>query len=149
MHTSVYIHAITHTYKHTHTHTQHMHIQTHTLAHTVVVEYLQTGSDDEEALAKLETGKCTQEVLRALFAGMHIILQSALRQPKLKAEVRLWHCGTLEVEYMTPNYKHCCHGNMALFLLVVLTLKRFCPATVSCMYNTDLCHMQVLCTLAV
>eukprot|EP00731_Ephydatia_muelleri_P030928 Em0022g442a len=52
-----------------------------------VVEYLQTGSDDEEALAKLETGKCTQEVLRALFAGMHIILQSALRQPKLKAEV--------------------------------------------------------------
>lgn len=73
----------------------------HTYTHTVVVEYLQTGSDDEETLAKLETGKCTQEVLRALFAGMHTILQSALRQPRLKAEVRLWHHGIPEVENMT------------------------------------------------
>ena len=64
---------------------------THTHTHTVVVEYLQSGSDDEEALAKLETDKCPQDVLRAIFAGMHTILQSALRQPKLKAEVR-W-CG--------------------------------------------------------
>lgn len=54
----------------------------------VVVQYVETGEGEEELMAGLESEKYTQEILRAMFSGMHTVLTAALRQPGLKAEVR-------------------------------------------------------------
>ena len=53
----------------------------------VVVQYVETGGGEEELMAGLQTEKYTQEILRAIFSGMHTVLTAALRQPGLKAEV--------------------------------------------------------------
>lgn len=54
----------------------------------VVVQYLETEDGEEEQLSGLQSDKCTQEMLRAIFSGMHSVLSAALRQPGLKVEVR-------------------------------------------------------------
>ena len=45
------------------------------------------GSDSNVELSGLETGKCTEEDVRTVFAGVHTALTAALRTPKLKSAV--------------------------------------------------------------
>ena len=45
------------------------------------------GSDSNVELSGLETGKCTEEDVRTVFAGVHTVLTAALRTPKLKSAV--------------------------------------------------------------
>ena len=52
-----------------------------------MVQYLETGSGNEAALAALRSERCSEEALRSMFSGMHTIVTAALRQPKLKPEV--------------------------------------------------------------
>ena len=58
---------------------------------SVVVQYLETGGGEEEQMSDLQSEKYTQEILRAVFSGMHSVLTAALRQPGLKAEVGSKH----------------------------------------------------------
>ena len=53
----------------------------------VVVEYLETGSGENERLTALESAKVSQENIRTVFSGMCTILSAALKQPSLKTEV--------------------------------------------------------------
>ena len=53
----------------------------------VVVQYLESGGGEEEKLRALESAKCSQEVIRVAFAGMHTLLSAAVRLPGLKTEV--------------------------------------------------------------
>ena len=53
----------------------------------VVVEYIDTGSGETEKLTALESSKVSQENIRTIFAGMHTLLTSALKQPSLKTDV--------------------------------------------------------------
>ena len=53
----------------------------------VVVQYLESGDGEEELMSGLQSEKYTQEMLRAIFSGMHTVLTAALRQPGLKTEV--------------------------------------------------------------
>ena len=57
------------------------------LSSTVVVQYLETGVGEEESLTALQSEKCPQETVRAIFAGIHTVLTAALKQPSLKAAV--------------------------------------------------------------
>lgn len=59
---------------------------THT---TGVTEYLETASGSEDVISELVTEKCPEETVRTVFAGVHCILTSALRLPRLKSEVEL------------------------------------------------------------
>ena len=63
----------------------------HVLPCPVVVQYLETEEGEEEQLSALQSEKYTQEVLRAVFSGMHSVLAAALRQPGLKVEVHLYN----------------------------------------------------------
>ena len=60
---------------------------THTRMHTVVVHFLETGCGTEDSTTSLQSEKCPQETVRAVFAGIHTLLDTALRQPSLKLEV--------------------------------------------------------------
>ena len=51
-----------------------------------VTEYIETGSGSDDALSGMETDKLTEEALRTVFAGVHTVLTSALRLPRLKSE---------------------------------------------------------------
>ena len=62
----------------------------------VVVQYLESGDGEEELMSGLQSEKYTQELLRAIFSGMHTVLAAALRQPGLKTEV-----------YIKQAIKHC------------------------------------------
>ena len=62
----------------------------------VVVQYLESGDGEEELMSGLQSEKYTQEMLRAIFSGMHTVLTAALRQPGLKTEV-----------YIKQTIKHC------------------------------------------
>ena len=53
-----------------------------------MVQYLESGDGEEELMSGLQSEKYTQEMLRAIFSGMHTVLIAALRQPGLKTEVR-------------------------------------------------------------
>jgi len=55
--------------------------------HIAVVHYLETGLGEEESLTALQSEKCPQETVRAIFAGIHTILIAALKQPSLKPAV--------------------------------------------------------------
>lgn len=57
------------------------------LSYPVVVQYLETENGEEEQMSDLQSEKCTQEMLRAIFSGMYTVLTAALRQPGLKVEV--------------------------------------------------------------
>ena len=57
------------------------------LSSTVVVQYLEIGVGEEESLTALQSEKCPQETVRAIFAGIHTVLTAALKQPSLKAAV--------------------------------------------------------------
>ena len=52
-----------------------------------MAEYIEMGSDSNVELSGLETGKCTEEDVRTVFAGVHTALTAALRTPKLKSAV--------------------------------------------------------------
>ena len=80
--TCTYTHMCTHTYTHTPTHTH-----THTHTHAVVVQFLETGCGTEDSMTSLQSEKCPQETVRAVFAGIRTLLDAALRQPSLKLEV--------------------------------------------------------------
>lgn len=62
------------------------------LGYSVVVQYVESGSGEEEQLAALHSDKCPQETVRAIFSGMYTILSAALRQPNLKQEVCMCVC---------------------------------------------------------
>ena len=49
---------------------------------------METGGGEEDQMVELQSEKCTQEMLRTIFSGMHTLLTAALRQPGLKVEVR-------------------------------------------------------------
>ena len=53
----------------------------------VVVQYVESGDGEEDLMSGLQSEKYTQEMLRAIFSGMHTVLTAALRQPGLKTEV--------------------------------------------------------------
>ena len=53
-----------------------------------MVQYIETEEGDEEQMTTLQSEKVTQEMVRAVFSGMHCLLAAALRQPGLKVEVR-------------------------------------------------------------
>ncbi len=48
---------------------------------------MEKGEGEEEALEGLQTEKCSQETVRLVYAGIHTLLLSALRQPNLKTQV--------------------------------------------------------------
>ena len=52
-----------------------------------VAEYIESGSGSDDVLSGMETDKCPEEALRSVFAGVHCVLTSALRLPRLKSEV--------------------------------------------------------------
>lgn len=52
-----------------------------------VVMHVEMGEGYEDQLTALQGPKCSQETVRALFAGMLSLLTSALRTPGLKPEV--------------------------------------------------------------
>lgn len=52
-----------------------------------MTEYIETGSSSDDALSGMETDKCPEAALRTVFAGVHCVLTSALRLPRLKSEV--------------------------------------------------------------
>ena len=48
---------------------------------------METGYGGEDQMVELQSEKCSQEMLRTIFSGMHTLLTAALRQPGLKVEV--------------------------------------------------------------
>ena len=71
------------------------------LASTAVVQYLETGVGEEESLTALQSEKCPQETVRAMFAGIHTILTAALKQPNLKPAVGFYDYGLV---YIASRY---------------------------------------------
>ena len=52
------------------------------------MQYMETEGGEEDQMVDLQSEKCTQEMLRTIFSGMHTLLTAALRQPGLKVEVQ-------------------------------------------------------------
>jgi len=51
------------------------------------VQYLETGTLEEELFLKMTTDKLPENNLRLVFAAIMVLLRAALRQPTLKSEV--------------------------------------------------------------